>query len=968
MIGKTISHYKILEEIGSGGMGIVYKAEDINLERHVALKFLPPELTRDNEARERFIHEAKSASALDHPNVCTIYEIGKTEPAPGEPGDNQMFIAMGYYEGETLKDKIARGPLKIDEALDIAIQIATGLEKAHKKSIIHRDIKPANILITNDNLVKILDFGLAKLSGQTKLTKDGSTLGTVAYMSPEQTTGDETDSRSDIWSLGVVLFEMLTGLLPFKGDYEQAMQYCIVNEEPEQLANYDSEISEGFQNIVDKSLSKELETRYQNTDELLIDLEGLSQDIIPSQILRPLKQKVYKNKFVFGGISVFFLFTVLFVSAKYYFMEKTEFNLPTLKDEPSIAIMNFEYLSSDSTLNWLSKSIPTWLTRIFYQVPNLIVKESFSEDFDSAINSAKKQKIKTLLKGAISKVGQEYLVDFQLYDVNNENIIYADQVKESNPDEFQRLTDKLASHIINKLVYNFPDDGLLKLEDFTTNSMDAWRYYIKGIESSQKYQMSRAKDLLFQSIRCDSTFAIAYLELARAHMGSRSQWDEAYEWMEKARYYSKNSSEHERLSILAFSSLYLDDPTTSNAYITKLVQKYPTDFWGIAILATKFMGQKNWKEVIKLSQKWARLTKTLQPFQLIIEGFRMLGENDSAWFYINKISQQYPDAAKNQRIIQYLMEEKFDQAIYEARSVRHHNFRGIGHLFKNQLDSTEYYFNNVQKTSIIPWLSIVHSYQGNYDKTINFLENRSSPKNPKVKLFADYYKLIFYDQINRKEKAKEIWTNLMNDNLYKSTFLFDYKQDHPTYIADSLLSIAIPTAYYEGNCLESLKICDQVEQILQKYNLSLERSLMHLFWRAQSLYKLNRIAEALKDYQFLAAEEEYKSFFHYRVAECLHKMNKNEDAKAALAKVRKIDTSMILQSTTKQYKHMNTIYFTFAYSRQFYLLGKVNEGLDEKQEAINAYQKFLNIWKNADENLPEKIDAQKRLANLLNQG
>ena len=228
MIGKTISHYKILEEIGSGGMGIVYKAEDTNLKRHVALKFLPPELTRDTEARERFIHEAQSASALDHPNVCTVYEIGKTE-------DGQMFIAMGYYEGETLKDKIAKGPLKLDEAIEIAIQIATGLEKAHKKGIVHRDIKPANIFITNDNVVKLLDFGLAKLSGQTKLTKNASTLGTVAYMSPEQAQSGAVDQRTDIWSFGVVLYEMLTGSLPFKGDYEQAIIYSIMNEDPKAL-------------------------------------------------------------------------------------------------------------------------------------------------------------------------------------------------------------------------------------------------------------------------------------------------------------------------------------------------------------------------------------------------------------------------------------------------------------------------------------------------------------------------------------------------------------------------------------------------------------------------------------------------------------------------------------------------------------------------------------------------------------
>jgi len=199
MIGKLISHYEILEELGHGGMGVVYKAKDTKLDRFVALKFLPPHLSQSEEEKKRFIHEAKAASALDHPNICTIYEINETE-------EGRMFIAMACYEGESLKDKIERGPLPIEEALDIAIQIAQGLAKAHSKKIVHRDVKPANILITEDGQVKVVDFGLAKLAGRTMLTKEGTTLGTASYMSPEQTQGASVDHRADIWALGVALY------------------------------------------------------------------------------------------------------------------------------------------------------------------------------------------------------------------------------------------------------------------------------------------------------------------------------------------------------------------------------------------------------------------------------------------------------------------------------------------------------------------------------------------------------------------------------------------------------------------------------------------------------------------------------------------------------------------------------------------------------------------------------------------
>ena len=265
MIGKTISNYKILEEIGSGGMGVVYKAEDTNLKRNVALKFLPPELTRDKETKKRFILEAQSASSLQHNNICTIHEINKTD-------DGRFFICMDYYEGETLKEKISRGTLDFDEMVDISVQISKGIEKAHEKGIVHRDIKPANIFITTEGIVKILDFGLAKLSGRTKLTKAQSTLGTVAYMSPEQASGGEVDHKTDIWSLGVILYEMIAGQLPFQGDYEQAVMYAIMNENPKHPGEFQNNLPEGFERIILRSIEKDPKSRYSTITELLKDL------------------------------------------------------------------------------------------------------------------------------------------------------------------------------------------------------------------------------------------------------------------------------------------------------------------------------------------------------------------------------------------------------------------------------------------------------------------------------------------------------------------------------------------------------------------------------------------------------------------------------------------------------------------------------------------------------------------------
>jgi serine/threonine protein kinase len=225
-------------------MGVVYKAQDLKLDRPVALKFLPPELTRDPEAKLRFTHEAKAASALDHPNICVVHEIDET-------ADEQIFICMGYYEGETLKKKLERTPLPINDAIGIALQVARGLQAAHEAGMVHRDVKPANIIVTAKGEAKILDFGLAKLAGQAVLTKTGSAVGTTAYASPEQTRGEEVDRRSDIFSFGVVLYEMITGQRPFRGEHEAAAMYSITNEAPEPLARYKAGVSEELQRMIE---------------------------------------------------------------------------------------------------------------------------------------------------------------------------------------------------------------------------------------------------------------------------------------------------------------------------------------------------------------------------------------------------------------------------------------------------------------------------------------------------------------------------------------------------------------------------------------------------------------------------------------------------------------------------------------------------------------------------------------------
>jgi serine/threonine protein kinase/dienelactone hydrolase len=297
--GKILAgKYKIIDVVGKGGMGIVYRAEDTKLQRNVALKFLPPELMQDEEAKERFVIEARSAAALSHPNICTIHEIDEE--------DGKSFIAMEYVEGQSLRNKIDRGPIDIEEALNIAIQVAKGMEQAHKKGIVHRDIKSANIMVTDSGQAKIMDFGLAKVKGGTLLTREGTTLGTVAYMSPEQAQGKDVDHRSDIWSLGVVLYEMLSRELPFKGDREASILYSVVHEEPKPIKEIKRDLAPELQQIIGRALKKNPDSRYASAAEVLNDLKKYQDRLQAEELgalnLRTLLRRLRKPRVAIPAI------------------------------------------------------------------------------------------------------------------------------------------------------------------------------------------------------------------------------------------------------------------------------------------------------------------------------------------------------------------------------------------------------------------------------------------------------------------------------------------------------------------------------------------------------------------------------------------------------------------------------------------------------------------------------------------
>lgn len=997
MVNGTILQYEVLEKLGEGGMGVVYKAHDTKLDRIVALKFLPQHLTGDSNEKERFYHEARAAAALTHQNIAIIYEIGEHE--------DQVFIAMEYVEGKTLKQlvEMESDSLSIKKTLDIAVQVCDGLAAAHEKGIVHRDIKSDNIMLTPKGQVKIMDFGLAKLKGASKLTKEGSTLGTAAYMSPEQARGEDVDRRSDIFSFGVVLYELLTAHLPFRGEHQAALLYSVVNEDPQPIARFNEKISPKLEEIVSKAIEKDKEERYQHADDLTADLRRERKNLeyaragnIKSDTSRPVvreadkegrlekstsAEKKYPLKIIIPAVAAI-LIAGSFLIFNPFRSRETQ-NTGVTSTGNSLAVMYFQNIPDPTDKKHTGEMLTNLLITSLSQVKGLDVisrdrlleiekemEQTSAKELSPSlsIKIAKQAGVTTMLTGSILQMKPRLAVTTNLVNVRTGEVIGSQQLTNFTGSQIFSLVDSLSYLIRDDLQGGTPSLSVTKsVAEVTTDSPEAYRAYTEGLNLRDKLFWKEANSAFERAVDLDPNFAMAYFYLAGTQ-STLGETEAAQRSWQKAVELSGETTEKERLQIRATYYTHQHNIQKSIETNYRIIRLYPREIQpyielGVIYDDVLFDCQKG-VAVLREGANANPDAKLL--WNQLAYSYANLGDRqealEAANQYVNLAPAEPNPYDSKGDIYAWFMDYDSSRDAYDYSTSLRNDYDayklGYYDLLNQRYDEAKKYFQMSGYSvglgrvggvkSRIP-LPLVEVERGEIkdaeNRLIHILKFRLSSVEREYVLYELVHLCYEASQYpDMLEYAKELSSELHKDPTNRI-----YGRE---YVAWALVKNG--RLHDAGNLIDEIR--KDIDSPFTVNRAELDYSV------ALISFEEGKYDTALREFtefeQMLPPNHEPNIFY----AICLLKNAETKDAIKELQRVTHWPNSNDLYLMC--YLPGERTYWPIQSVIAHYWLGAAYEEQGEKGEAISEYKKFLDIWKDADFSSPEIKDGKARVSEL----
>lgn len=987
MIGQTISHYHILEKLGEGGMGVVYKAEDIKLKRVVAVKFLPQHLTANETERARLMQEAQAAAALNHPNICAIHTVGEHQ---NPEGAIQHFIDMEFVDGVTLRKKFEQTPMPVSEAITYSIQIADALQEAHSKGIVHRDIKADNVMVNTKNQIKVMDFGLAKLKGSLKLTKASSTVGTLGYMAPEQIQGGEVDARSDIFSFGVLIFEMLTGRLPFRGEHEAAIMYSILNEEPESLQRYLPDAPMELLHILGRALEKNPEDRYQSAHEMLIDLRRLKKDT--SRVLRKAAQemsppapvptssepsmpsrteqrqvpttsvtinipKFSARSLLVPGIIAGVL-VAAFVAYLFLFQESFENG-----ERLPIAVADFVNQTNEPELDGLSGMLITSLEQSrrlsvltrsrMFDILKLMGHDNV-ERIDEALGReiCRRANVGALVVTSIRKFDRLYTIDLKILDpTKNEYLFTAKEEGEGKaaiPGMIDRLSQKTRVGLKEKA--SEVQASKQNVADVTTTNLEAYQHYFQGEQLINTLKFEEAEQEFHKAVAIDTTFGLAYYRLAYALAWSTRPG--AREAIDKATRYIDKLPEKERYLVRGESAMIRQNVQQGLSIYKELLNLYPDEKEVIYLIGDYSYHQQDFPSAAAHLERALSMDPTFErAYQHLCWTYTATKQFDRKMEVARQYVVKVPDEESYELLADaYLNQAKFDSALQvfsralELFPNSSRMIKGIGltYLFQNDFGKAEAQFNKLiqpnrsasDQRAGYNGLVLSGTQRGKYRDVLGMVnriididlkQNNKSSLGTAYAAKALYLKELFGDaESARAELQKALEYREAGDNVYYS------------WVYNTQLAL--------GEFEKALEIGkNKLAVIVPKYNYQVD-GYVNMSSR--------NYGAAITNFQALGPSISHPDL--YSLAQCYLATEQLDNAIDALQRLQS-SYSLLFGAPSDR---------TRVLAKSYYLLGNVYEKKVDKKRAIESYQTLLTLWKDADKDLPEIADAKARLSKL----